>query len=129
MERGVLVNSGVAATCYGANCSYRDPVEAGCNAGAVTSDELRINHIRVEKRYSSACHASWARMTILTPNLDCGAAGAVWQERLYSGGEIGRTPNACYWTQMQGHGSGGGYTRSCGTSVGKTVCTRWWAGS
>lgn len=66
----------VAAQCWQGNCSYRDPVDAGCNGGAVTPRELTLNDIRIEYRYSSSCDASWSRMTILTPNIGC-AAGSV----------------------------------------------------
>lgn len=113
----------VAAQCWQGNCSYRDPVDAGCNGGAVTPRELTLNDIRIEYRYSSSCDASWSRMTILTPNIGC-AAGSVWHEKRYNDGQIVKTPDSCSWSQMLGKGNGS-QTRSCGFSSAQQACTEW----
>jgi hypothetical protein len=112
--------SGSAALCYSSNCSYRDPVEMGCSADAYTSHEFSLNHIRVEERHSVACDATWSRMTITTPNLDC-AAGWVWHEKRYADGALVKTGNSCSWTQMLGKGTG--VTRACGWSAAQQACT------
>lgn len=53
----------LAAGCYGSQCNGYDPVAEGCSGDAVTIASNESNGFIIEIRYSSACHAAWARAT------------------------------------------------------------------
>lgn len=52
-----------AVSCTGATCKGKNPQTSGCGADARTLAEITYNSLRVELRYSPACHAAWARGT------------------------------------------------------------------
>ncbi|MEU6424621.1 DUF2690 domain-containing protein [Microbispora sp. NPDC046973] len=57
-----LAPDSALASCYNTGCNGRDPIAEGC-ADAVTTYALSTSLGRLERRYSSTCNASWARIT------------------------------------------------------------------
>lgn len=59
----VVSSPATAASCYGASCNAKDPQEQGCNATAITVEEMSYAGYYLELRYSSGCWAMWVRVT------------------------------------------------------------------
>lgn len=53
----------VAAGCYNAGCTGKNPEAMGCGADARTLEQLHIEGTVFEIRYSAACDAHWARIS------------------------------------------------------------------
>lgn len=62
----ITMNPGTAnalASCSYEQCNGMDPSQTVCASGASTLDSFSQNNILFELRYSSTCHAAWARAT------------------------------------------------------------------
>jgi uncharacterized protein DUF2690 len=56
--------SAQAVTCTYNNCNGKNPETAGCSAGSTTlKNFVSTKGVKVELRYSSACHATWTRIS------------------------------------------------------------------
>jgi hypothetical protein len=54
-------------TCRGERCAGLDPIAQGCHHDGRTTYRLTTRYGHLERRYSRACDASWARITRSTP--------------------------------------------------------------
>jgi hypothetical protein len=69
---GITVVTGspaLAATCSRTGCSGKSPTASGCATGAKTLHTMTDGWLRVELRYSTKCHAAWARWTVVNHDL------------------------------------------------------------
>lgn len=130
------VPDSVAASCYGPSCAGLDPESHGCSADAVTLASIVIlgasaREFLVEHRYSSACYASWTRISNRASNPDCLIGTVAFHQGWWTDGHLSRTPTVAIgpscsgWTKMMSEHNKS--TRACGYSgwEGQSRCTGW----
>ncbi|MFD0367243.1 DUF2690 domain-containing protein [Streptomyces sp. NPDC059071] len=107
-----------AASCVGAECTDKDPVAMGCDAGArtVASESLPGGGL-IELRWSAACRANWARVS--------GVARGTWfgvENDLYQSiGDYAGTSRYSYTDMVNGTVS----AHAGAEANGRVYWTRW----
>lgn len=56
-----------AVTCYGDNCSGKDPQSSGCANDAYTATAANTASFSLQVRYSPTCKTNWTRLVMYTP--------------------------------------------------------------
>jgi hypothetical protein len=110
----------LAASCYSWSCAGLDPHQTGCDADAVTIDDMTLGGY-IELRHSYNCWTAWARYTSSTSYMS------------YEAGIVGIDNNgneaASYWVPIT---APGGWTpmisfdlwsKACGFASPYTDCT------
>jgi hypothetical protein len=83
----ILVTSepSMAVSCTWTSCSGKDPQGQGCSTGATTKAIYSTADTTIEVRYSTACHALWARARQTGPDPTCAFFVNIYQDRLSGG--------------------------------------------
>jgi hypothetical protein len=68
-----------AASCSGSGCAGKNPQTEGCSTGAVVKKEYSSDSLTLQIRYSSTCHAWWARATTEGVDPTCALYAAILQ--------------------------------------------------